>query len=223
MAQEDRGSEAIRYIFPTLLVPDKADNQSQTIKKKGAWLLGKAVPVRAVVLEKALPISEKGIFLEKGTVFSVANSAQFMACQKNAPISQGIMGMGKSPVCLIDRDGDGVLDSWFKSSINIIWGGYYGHLKRDDIYPIDPVPTKPLTISEVRGLEPWGTFEIRYAQGMLTYCVDGTEVCRQNAPKIKPSDLEQTVEFMGGAFSYKKTDGDKLIIKMIREPKGEVY
>ncbi len=222
-AQSKQRTGSIRYNFLTLLIPDQTEERSRTIKKNDPWFLGKAVPVNAVVLDAPVTIPGTGITLRKGLPLSVATSSYFMACQKDLTVSAGILGMGKSPVCLIDSDEDGVLDSWFRSSINVVWSAYTGHLQRDDIHPIGPILTRRLSTEEVRKLDLWSTFAIRYAQGMLTYCVGTSDVCLQKSPKIKPSGIEQTTEFMGGAFSYRKLEDGRLAVRMIRDPKEATF
>jgi len=222
-AKNQQKTTSVPYVFRTLLVPDRPAERSRIVKKHDPWFTGKAVPAQAVVLNTSISIPGTPIVLEKGLPLSVATSAVFMACQKDRSVPNGIGGMGRSPICLIDQDEDGILDSWFKSSINIVWSSYSGHLQRDDIYPIGKIPTTQLSPEEIYSLEPWDTFAIRYMGGMLTYCAGDSDVCLWEAPKIKPSDTEQTVEFMDGVFSYKKIDGGHLAVRMIRDPKGVVY
>jgi len=218
---DDSGS--IRYIFPTLLVPDQPAERSHIVSKKDPWFSGKTVPVRAMVLDTDVPITETQLTLAKGTVLSVATSDRLIACQRDTLVTAGLGGMGRSPICLVDLDRDGKFDGWFKSSINVTWSCCSGHLQRGNIRPIAPVSATELSPDGVRALAPWGYFSIRYAQGMLTYCVGISDVCLQKAPKIKPADGEQQTEFMGGLFGYRKLENGKLAVRMIRDPKEGTY
>ncbi|MGN6817323.1 MAG: hypothetical protein ACTHJR_01475 [Sphingomonas sp.] len=223
LSQNAADSGSIRYIFPTLLVPDQPAERSRIVSKKDPWFSGKAVPVRAMALDKDVPIAEAGLVLSKGTVLSVATSDHLIACQQNIVVSAGVGGMGRSPICLVDLDRDGRFDGWFKSSIEIIWGCCNGHLQRSHVRPIDSVSATELSPGEVRALKPWGYFSIRYAQGMLTYCLGVSDVCLQKAPRIKPTDSEQQTEFMGGLFGYRQQADGKLAVRMIRDPQEATY
>jgi hypothetical protein len=218
---EDTGS--IRYIFPTLLVPDPPVERSRTVSKNDPWFSGKAVPVRAMVLDAAVPVTETQIILPRGTILTVATSSYLIACQRDVVVTAGVGGMGRSPVCLVDIDRDGRFDGWFKSSIMLIWGCCSGHLQRGHIRPITPVGATELTPDKLRALDPWGYFTIRYAQGKLTYCLGISDVCQQKAPKIKPSATEQQAEFLGGLFGYRKLEDGKLAVRMIRDPQEATY
>jgi hypothetical protein len=213
----------IPYIFPSLLVPDKPSERSRTVLKNDPWFSGKVVPVRAMVLDADVPITGTAIVLPHGTVLTVATSDTLIACQNETMVSAGLVGTGRVPVCLVDLDHDGRFDGWFKDSIMLIWGCCHGHLERGSVRAITPVAATELSPEKVRALEPWGAFSIRYAQGMLTYCMTGTDVCLQRAPRIKPSDIEQTTEFMGGLFAYRKLEDGKLAVRMIRDPQEATY
>lgn len=217
----DHGS--IRYIFPTLLVPDQPADRSRIVSKKDAWFVGAAVPARAVALDTDVLITETQLTLPKGTVLSIAQSDRPIGCQHAAFVSAGLGGMGRSPVCLVDLDRDGRFDGWFKGSINVIWSCCSGHLQPRTVRPIAPVGATELSPEEVRALKSWGSFSIRYAQGMLTYCQGSSDICLQKQPKIKPSSIEQEAEFMGGLFGYRQLENGKLAVRMIRDPKEATY
>lgn len=220
-ANEDGG--AIRYIFPTLLVPDHPTERSLVVSKKDPWFTGKAVPVRAIALDADVPIDDYGITLPRGTVLSIARSDRLIGCPRDIIVTAGVGGMGRSPVCLVDVDLDGKFDGWFKGSIERVWGCCNGHLQRSRIRPINPVGATELSPDKVRALEPWGYFSIRYAQGMLTYCLGESDVCLQKAPRIKPTDSEQQTEFMGGLFGYRQQADGKLAVRIIRDPQEATY
>ncbi|MFA6117637.1 MAG: hypothetical protein WC729_26845 [Sphingomonas sp.] len=223
LPQNAADSGSIRYIFRTLLVPDQPAERSPTVSKNDPWFSGKAVPVRAMALDADIPITGAAIVLSRGAVLSVADSDHLIACQREVVLSAGVGGMGRSPVCLVDLDRDGRFDGWFKSSINLIWGCCNGHLQRSRVRPIAPAGATELSPDRVRALDPWGYFSIRYAQGMLTYCLGISDVCQQKAPRIKPSEIEQTTEFMGGLFGYRKLENGKLAVRMIRDPQEATY
>jgi hypothetical protein len=214
---------SIKYNFLSLLIPEQPADRSRTVKKRDPWFEGKVVPGRAVVLDAPVAIPGTSALLEKGEVLSVATSAYFVACGRGLSTSNGLMGMGRSPVCLIDMDEDGVLDSWYKSSVDIIWNEYSGHIQRDDIHPIAPTQTRALSIEELRKLPAWSTFTIKYAQGMLTYCIGISDICLQKSPKIKPSAVEQVTGFKGGLFGYRKLEDGRLAVRMVRDPKETMF
>jgi len=220
-AGEDSGS--IRYIFPTLLVPDQPLDRSRIVSKKDAWFVGTAVPARAMALDADVLITETQLALPKGSVLSIATSDHLLGCQNATFITAGLGGMGRSPVCLVDLDRDGRFDGWFKSSINVIWSCCSGHLQRSNVRPIAPVGATELSPDKVRALKSWGSFSIRYARGMLTYCQGSSDVCLQKQSKIKPSNREQEAELMGGLFGYRKLEDGKLAVRMIRDPKEATY
>lgn len=223
LPQKAADTGSIRYIFPTLLVPDKPTERSRTVSKNDGWFSGKVVPVRAMTLDADVPITGTPIVLARGTVLTVAISDALIACPNGTVISAGLVGTGRVPVCLVDLDHDGKFDGWFKDSIMLVWGCCHGHLQRGSIRPIPPVSATELSPEKVRALAPWGYFTIRYAQGMLTYCLGISDVCLQKAPRIKPSDIEQTTDFMGGSFAYRKLEDGKLAVRMIRDPQEATY
>ncbi len=208
---------SVKYSFQTLLVPNDAAEKVRTVDKHDAWLTGKAVPGRAVILQSPVTIAGTEIVLEKGTVLSVATSSHFIGCAEGLSVTRGRRDIKQQSVCLIDSNSDGILDSWYKSSVRIIWNEYVGNLKLDDIYPIAPTKTVPVPASELGSLPAWTAFSIRQVNRSLTYCFELG--CLYPAPKINPGPIEQTVELNGGAFSYKQIDKNRLIVSMIRIPR----
>lgn len=75
----------------------------------------------------------------------------------------------------------------------------------------------------INALEPWGYYEIRFSQGMLTWCIGRSDVCKQGAPKIKLTDSEHLTEFMGGVFAYRKLADGNLAVRIVRDPGEEKY
>lgn len=222
-AWADQETGSIKYSFRTLLVPELTDGRSLVVKTNKAWFSGKAVPVRAVTISTPVSIDGTRIVLPAGTVYSVADSAYFVVCEQKIKYSSN-GGMGAHPICLIDLDRDGNLDSWFRSSVGLIWSSYSGHIQRDDFGSISPVSAQELSGSQIRALEAWSTFETRYVSGRLTYCMPSNrDICLVQAPKIKPSANDQTVEFMGGLYSYRKIEGGMLAIEILRDPTGAIY
>lgn len=208
---------SVKYSFQTLLIPNEAAERVRTVDKHDAWFTGKAVPGRAVILQAPVTITGTEIVLEKGTALSVATSSHFIGCAEGLSVTRGRRDIKQQSVCLIDSDSDGILDSWYKSSVRIIWNEYVGNLKLDDIYPITPTKTVPVAASELGSLPAWTAFSIRHVNGSLTYC---TEIgCLYPAPKIKPSPIEQTAELNGGLFTYKQIDKNRLIVSMTRVPR----
>jgi len=219
--EADAGS--IRYGFDTLLVPGDPAERTHTVDKKDAWFVGKAVPAGAVVLDAPVAIPKTKAVLEKGLPLSIATSSYFIACQQGLSVTAGLFGGGKASVCLIDYDRDGVLDSWFRSSVATIWSEYHGNIQRDDIYPIGPIAATRLTPEQVDDLEPWTVYALRYVGGRLTYCIGLGYTCLTNGPKIEPMASEQTVEFVGGEYGFALFADGRLNIRMIRDPHKMVF
>jgi hypothetical protein len=157
-------------------------------------------------------------------MLSVANSAYFVACQEDLLVSVNL-GMGRLPICLIDMDRDGMFDGWYKSSVSILWNEYAGHIQRDDIYPITPTAPIRLTPEELRKTKPWSYFGIRYVRGVVTFCVNGGDLC-SGGPRIKLAAADQTVEYMGGLFTLRQVGlpkDKKIAFGILRDPVGMVY
>lgn len=211
-AKADEETGAIRYAFRTLLVPDELPQHSLVIPDNAAWFTGIALPSRAIALAEAVTVSDSRFDLPKGSVLSISTGSYFVACN--------IVG---ARTCLIDMNRDGALDAWFRVRGSVMWNEHAERIQRDDIYPITPVVVTELAPDELRRLEPWAFFATRYVGGRLTFCVGGSFTCLKDAPKIKPSDIEQTVEFMGGLYSYRKVEDGKLAIEIRRDPVGTLF
>ncbi len=225
-AESDQKKEgATRYTFSTLLLPDPTVDRSKTLKKNDPWLWGKAFPVAAVVLGKPLQLPDTPFIISGDEPLSIANSQKLIACQLKPTVTVGLLGGGKAPICLIDRDGDGAFDGWYTSSVPVFWNGETaGHIQADDIHSVGPVRPRELRSDELRALDVGKKFSIRYVHGELTFCIDSNDsYCLERGAKMHPEPREQVVAFMNGEFVYRRNEDGKLVISIVRDPKEAVY
>jgi hypothetical protein len=205
----------IRYAFRTLLLPDVPAQRSLETFEHSDWFIGRAVPAHAVVLAERVATSDPAFDLTGGAILSVSRGEYFIACRDAVPRT-----------CLIDMDRDGALDGWFHTKGRVLWSDHAERVKRDDIHPIAPVTVTEISPEALREIEAWGHFSVRYESGHLTLCIGGSFTCLTNTPRIKPSRIEQTVEFMGGLYSFRsfKDLGErKLAIQILRDPTEMVF
>ena len=216
---------ATRYTFSTLLLPDRPVDRTIKVRKGDPWLWGKALPAAAVVLDKPLTLPGTPFVIGGDDLLSVANSEKLIACQLTRTVTVGLLGGGKAPICLIDRDGDGAFDGWYTSSVPVFWNGETaGHIQSDDIRTIAPVRPRPLGPEELRAADVSKKFSIRYVHGELTFCIDANDAyCLLRGAKMHPGPVEQTVHFMNGEFIYRRGEDGVLVISIVQDAKEAVY
>ncbi|WP_040598511.1 hypothetical protein [Sphingomonas elodea] len=225
-AEFDQKKEgATRYTFSTLLLPDRPADRTIKVRKSDPWLWGKALPAAAVVLDRSLTLPGTPFVIGGDELLSLANSKKLIACQLTRTVTVGLLGGGKSPICLIDRDGDGAFDGWYTSSVPVYWNGETaGHIQSDDIRAIAPIRPRTLGPEELRAADASKKFSIRYVHGELTFCIDANNAyCLSRGAKMHPGPAEQTVRFMRGEFIYRKDEDGMLVISIVQDPKEAVY
>lgn len=179
------------------------------------------MPSTMVSLAEDLTISEVNVVLKAGEPLGVATSNRLIACQKDAQIK---FRLGKSRACLIDLDGDGAFDAWFRRAGGVVWENQVSRVSSDDFHPITPKSVNRLLRDDILALDGWSTFEVVAQYGSnLKFCRQDFPACSAEDHWLKPSEVEAQVSYMGGVFAYKKLEKGRLGIRVIQPPVGTLF
>lgn len=212
---------SIKYDFLTILVPDEVSTGEQTIEKNGIWFTGKAFPRRVVRTNGSVSIAGQGITLPAGTFLGLAESGKMIGCSFDSAIK---FRMGRSRVCLIDMDGDGRFDHWFRRGGGMTFYPYSSKISLDDI-----LPTGTVAIEEVTD---WDSvpqahhFQVRFWQNELRACTGIPEYaltmqCTVKGGQILKDGSEHQVSFLRGVFKYRYVE-KKFVVQTVKMPETTV-
>ena len=215
------GEGSIKYDFLTILVPDKVPTGEQTIKKNGVWFTGKAFPRRVVRTSDSVSIAEQGITLPPGTFLGLAESNRLIGCAFDLAIK---FRMGTSRACLIDMDGDGRFDHWFRRGGGMTFYPYSSKISVDDILPTGTVAFTEVT--DWQSIPEGNPFQARFWQNELSVCTGIPEYaltmqCTVKGAKIERDGAEHQVTFLHGIFKYRYV-GKSFVIQAVKAPEVSV-
>lgn len=207
----------IHYRFQTKLIPGAIPAGEKRIGLRDAWFEGGVATPQRVTLPTAVAITEKGIVLPAGTHLWLAEGHRLLGCTVTRPLK---FRLAYSNVCLVDTDGDGSLDHWFRRADNLVFA-FRSRVSGDDVLPITPVMPGPRQDSPGDGEAI--PFRVTYTASTLVMCaeINPFPCWRPKGLRFDPSETEQIVEYFGGSFAVRR-EGKQLIIRVVNPPQPMV-
>lgn len=198
------------YRFQTQLVPLEHVSTSFGAAKDGVWVRGSLLPDRVIRLTQPARINDKSVSLASDDAFGLAytTNSSIIACSVVQVIK---FRLGKSHLCLIDRDGDRLFDGWFRRGDEIV----IAHGSRripDNIQAISPIGFDEVASTSLESVRTQSGFVIQREGRSLNFCRTYWEkiesFCMRGIVKWDKDQASPQIEVLNGIFEYRSVPGN---------------
>ena len=207
----------VNYWFATTLIPDGSFEEVQRVEFGQSIWKGALIPYKAGRLGDEVALSGSKIVLPEGTIVALANSRYLIGCE-----IQRLQGNPFSDrhVCLIDRNGDGKFDGWFKRGNDVVFDASVSRIFLDKVR--DATSTSILAVEDRDSSELIGRLGINVSVRKTGFSVcrtyrDRVEAfCVRGVQKKKIGMDWTQFDIMGGRIQARMIDEERVEVRTLR-------
>lgn len=202
--------DAASYRFQTQLVPLEQVSTSFGTAKDDVWVRGSLLPDRVIRLTQPAKINDQSVSLAPDDAFGLAytTDSSTIAC---SVVQVMKFRLGRSHVCLIDRDADGLFEGWFRRGDEIV----IAHGSRripEDIQGISPIGFEEVAPATLESVRTQTGFVIQREGRSLNFCRTNwgkvESFCMRGIVKWKKDQPSAEIEVLDGIFEYRSPAGN---------------